>query len=59
MPDNWGYVVAAYGFAAVVLAAYWRRLVRRAAELARPRAGRRLRAEPGAWPATESARRGP
>jgi len=29
MPDNWGFVLAAYGLAAVVLAAYWRRLVRR------------------------------
>ena len=29
MPDNWGYVFAAYGIAAVVLVGYWRRLVRR------------------------------
>jgi hypothetical protein len=29
MPDNWGFVLAAYGLAAVVLVAYWRRLVRR------------------------------
>ncbi|HSE93257.1 MAG TPA: hypothetical protein VLF19_08120 [Methylomirabilota bacterium] len=28
MPDNWGYVFAAYGLAAFVLAAYWRHLVR-------------------------------
>ena len=28
MPDNWGFVVAAYGLAAVVLAAYWRFLFR-------------------------------
>jgi hypothetical protein len=28
MPDNWGFVLAAYGLAAVVLVAYWRRLVR-------------------------------
>jgi hypothetical protein len=28
MPDNWGFVLAAYGLAAVVLIAYWRRLVR-------------------------------
>jgi hypothetical protein len=41
MPDNWGYVAAAYGFAAVALAAYWRHLVRRGAELARPRPRRR------------------
>jgi len=29
MPDNWGYVLAAYGVAVVVLTAYWRSLVRR------------------------------
>ena len=33
MPDNWGFVVAAYGLAAVVLAAYWRFLFRREKEL--------------------------
>jgi hypothetical protein len=33
MPDHWGYVFAAYGLAAVVLAAYWRRLLRREREL--------------------------
>jgi len=30
---NWGFVVAAYGLAAVVLIAYWRFLVRREKEL--------------------------
>lgn len=29
MPDNWSYVFAAYGIAAVVLLAYWRRLAGR------------------------------
>lgn len=29
MPDNWDFVLAAYGLAAVVLIGYWRRLVRR------------------------------
>lgn len=29
MPDNWGFVAAAYLLAAVVLGGYWRRLVRR------------------------------
>jgi hypothetical protein len=38
MPDNWGFVLAAYGLAAVVLIAYWRRLVRRERAL---EAGRR------------------
>lgn len=33
MPDHWGYVLAAYGLAAVVLLAYWRRLVRKDREL--------------------------
>ena len=37
MPDHWGYVLAAYGIAAVALAGYWRHLVRRARAL---RAGR-------------------
>jgi hypothetical protein len=33
MPDHWGYVIAAYGLAAVALIAYWRRLVRRDRDL--------------------------
>ena len=33
MADNWGFVAAAYGLAAVVLGAYWRRLVRLDREL--------------------------
>ena len=36
MPDNWGFVLAAYGLAAVVLIGYWRMLVRREKELAKP-----------------------
>ena len=28
MPDNWAFVIAAYGIAAAVLGAYWRRLGR-------------------------------
>jgi hypothetical protein len=31
--DNWSFVFAAYGLAAVVLATYWRFLVRREKEL--------------------------
>ena len=33
MPDNWGFVLAAYGLAAIVLGGYWRRLVRRQRDL--------------------------
>ncbi|HEX6210582.1 MAG TPA: hypothetical protein VF136_07380 [Methylomirabilota bacterium] len=33
MPDNWGFVAAAYAVAAVVLGGYWRMLVRREREL--------------------------
>jgi hypothetical protein len=34
MPDNWLFVVAAYGLAALALGSYWWRLVRRERELA-------------------------
>jgi len=56
MPDNWSFVLAAYGLAALVLGGYWRRLLRRERELAaleRRRGGDARRAparpdEPGA-----------
>jgi hypothetical protein len=35
VPDNWGFVFAAYGIAAVVLTGYWRSLTRRTRELTR------------------------
>jgi hypothetical protein len=42
MPDNWSYVIAAYGLAAVALLGYWRYLGARARALAeRKRAGGR------------------
>ena len=45
MPANWGYVIAAYGLAAVALFGYWRRLARRArSATARPRAAAKTRA---------------
>ena len=42
MPDNWGFVAAAYLVAAVALGGYWRRLVRREQDL-RTRETRRRR----------------
>jgi len=33
MPDNWGFVLAAYGIAAILLGGYWRHLLRRGREL--------------------------
>jgi hypothetical protein len=41
MPANWGYVLAAYGIAAVALLAYWRHLAQRARALAARRAVKR------------------
>jgi hypothetical protein len=35
MPDNWGFVLAAYGLAAAVLIGYWRRLARKERDLER------------------------
>ena len=43
MPDNWGFVVAAYGLAAIVFLGYWRRLVQKERELAALRTGRATR----------------
>jgi len=34
MPDNWGFVLAAYAIAALLLGGYWRHLLRRGQELA-------------------------
>lgn len=33
MPDNWGFVAAAYALTAAVLGVYWRHLVRKEKEL--------------------------
>jgi hypothetical protein len=54
MPDNWGYVVAAYIVTAAMLAGYWRHLVRRAAALAAPRPPRRRHPGEKMWPAPGS-----
>jgi hypothetical protein len=56
MPDNWAYVFAAYGLAALVLAAYWRHLARRERDfsaLTGPLPGR-APANPGARDASTS-----
>jgi hypothetical protein len=43
MPDNWGFVFAAYAITAVVLLGYWRYLIRRGAELAALKARRKTK----------------
>ena len=43
MPDNWGFVAAAYLLAVLVLGGYWRRLARREHELDALAAARRKR----------------
>lgn len=43
MPDNWGFVAAAYVLAVLVLGGYWRHLVRRERELDALAASRRRR----------------
>jgi hypothetical protein len=43
MPDNWGFVAAAYTVAAFVLGTYWRMLVRKERELRAPRTGAGVR----------------
>ena len=45
MPDNWGYVVAAYAVAVMLIGGYWRFLTRRGRELDVDR--RRRRPPPG------------
>ena len=39
MPDNWGYVAAAYGLTTAVLVFYWRHLVRTERQLNAMRSG--------------------
>ena len=41
MPDKWGYVLAAYGVAAVALIGYWRYLMRKARTLSAKTQGKR------------------
>jgi hypothetical protein len=49
MPDNWGFVAAAYLLTALVLGAYWQRLLRKERE-------RRTLGHPRSEPASRSAR---
>jgi hypothetical protein len=59
MPDNWGFVIAAYGLAAVVLVAYWRFLSRHEKLLDDARAVRHdLRRGPSGHPRPERPSRG-
>jgi hypothetical protein len=47
MPDNWGFVLAAYALTALVLGGYWRRLHKREREsIARPTGLRRMAPRP-------------
>ena len=46
MPDNWGFVAAAYGLAAIVFLGYWRRLVQKERELTALRTDRASRSHP-------------
>jgi hypothetical protein len=43
MPDNWGFVAAAYVLAVLLLGGYWRRLARRERDLETLAASRRRR----------------
>jgi hypothetical protein len=46
MPDNWGFVIAAYALAALVLGGYWRWLARREHDLLTLTASRSDRDDP-------------
>jgi hypothetical protein len=46
MPDNWGFVAAAYGLAAIVFLGYWRRLGRKEREIITLRSDRASRSHP-------------
>jgi hypothetical protein len=59
MPDNWGFVIAAYGLAALVLIAYWRFLFRREKELDDARDVRHQMAQESHASEPQTARRGP
>jgi hypothetical protein len=57
MPDNWGFVAAAYGLAALGLGGYWRYLRRRAREINSEGATSRARPVGATAPSETSARR--
>jgi hypothetical protein len=59
MPDNWSFVAAAYGLAAVVLILYWRFLVRREKELDDAGVVRQQLRQGSGAPEPQAAQRGP
>jgi hypothetical protein len=59
MPDNWGFVIAAYALAAVVLGGYWRFLARRERDLLTLAATRRRTAATTDRPDPEAVRDDP
>jgi hypothetical protein len=59
MPDNWPFVIAAYGLAAIVLALYWRFLVRREKELDDAGVARQQLRQGSDAPEPQAAQRGP
>jgi hypothetical protein len=59
MPDNWSFVAAAYGLAAVVLVLYWRFLVRREKELDDAGVVRQQLRHGSGAPEPQAAQRGP
>ena len=63
MPDNWGFVLAAYALAALVLGGYWRRLEKREREAKRERGAKTRAPSPRApvsgHPRSEPASRPP
>jgi hypothetical protein len=62
MPDNWGFVAAAYGLAVVVFGGYWRWLGQKERELSALRVDRTARSHQrpsSAHPRTDPASRHP
>jgi hypothetical protein len=58
MPDNWGFVIAAYALAALVLGGYWRWLARREHDLLTLAASRSREPSITAHPRPDPGKRG-